>query len=64
LEKKLAEVTIVLSDLSNSKESKNEAEKRLIKECALWVVEGKIGNDFDLIKLSGIVKDYAERHLK
>ena len=30
----------------------------------MWVVEGKIGNDFDLIKLSGIVKDYAEKHLK
>ena len=62
LEKKLSEAGAILGD--NSKiEQWNDTQKRLVMECALWQVEGKSGNEFDLMKLSGIVKDYTETHL-
>lgn len=37
-----------------------ETAKKLVKRCCAWVLEGKSGAEFDLIRLSGILKETAE----
>lgn len=62
----VSEISRVIEDITNrspssgSEETAEERAKRLVKRCYAWILEGKSGAEFNLIQLSGALKETAE----